>query len=152
MEKIKIKPLTEEQKSEVKAYFQNKALNELKQDKKNQRIWFNYGRMRQSYWERIDIAEQYMEMITKERQTQYRFIKENEIKEKLKEFEIKNGWGYNYEVVNLGFYQDWRVLEIWIIDGLKDNGQTKRSQTIDIEERFNPLYFKELLKRFKLVS
>ena len=149
METIKIKPLTEEQKSEVKAYFQNKTIEELKQDKEHQIIWFNYGRMRY-YWEKIDIAEQYMESIKKDRQNQYRFIKENEMKEKLKEFEIKNGWWYNYEVVNLGFYQDWRVLEIWIIDWLKDNGQTKRSQTVDIEERLNPIYFKELLKRYKL--
>lgn len=134
----------------MKAYFQNKKLDELKQDKEHQRIWFNYGRMRQRYGERIDIAEQYMESLKKERQNQYRFIKENEMKEKLKEFEIKNGWWYNYEVVNLSFYQDWRVLEIWIINGIKDNGQTKRSQTIDIEERQNPLYFKELLKRYKL--
>jgi hypothetical protein len=44
------------------------------------------------------------------------------------------------------------VLEIWIMDWLKDNWQTKRAQTIEIEERQNPLYFKELLKRFKLVS
>lgn len=102
------------------------------------------------YGEKIDIAEQYMESIKKDRQNQYRFIKENEMKEKLKEFEIKNGWWYNYEVVNLGFYQDWRVLEIWIIDWLKDNGQTKRSQTVEIEERLNPIYFKELLKRYKL--
>lgn len=100
--------------------------------------------------EKIDIAEQYCDKIRDERYSQYRFIKENEIKEKLKEFEIKNGGGYNYEVVNLSFYQDWRVLEIWIIDGVKDNGQTKRSQTIDIEERQNPLYFKELLKRYKI--
>ena len=42
MDEIKIKPLTEEQRSEVKAYFQNKTLDELKSDKKNQRIWFNY--------------------------------------------------------------------------------------------------------------
>lgn len=146
-----MKPLTEEQKSEVISYFQNKALDELKQDKKNQRIWFNYWRMRFK-GERIDIAEQYMEMITKERQTQYRFIKENEMKEKLEEFEIKNWWGYDYEVVNLSFYQDWRVLEIWIMDWVKDNWQTKRTQTIEIEERKNLIYFKELLKRFKLVS
>lgn len=106
--------------------------------------------MRQCYGERIDIAEQYMEMITKDRQNQYRFIKENEIKEKLKEFEIKHGWGYYHEVVNLSFYQDGRVLEIWIMDGNKEDGQTRRSQTIDIEERQNPLYFKELLKRYKL--
>ena len=144
-----MKPLTEEQKSEVRAYFQNKTLDELKQDKKNQRIWFNYWRMRFN-GEKIDIAEQYCNKIRDERCSQYRFIKENEIKEKLKEFEIKNGWGYNYEVVNLSFYQDGRVLEIWIMDWLKDNWQTKRSQTIDIEERQNPLYFKELLKRYKL--
>lgn len=106
--------------------------------------------MRQRYGERIEIAEQYMEMIKKERQNQYRFIKENEIKDKLKEFEIKNWWWYNFEVVNLSFYQDGRVLEIWILDGLKENGQTKRSQTIDIEERQNPMYFKELLRRYKL--
>lgn len=123
----------------------------MKQDKKNQRIWFNYGRMRFN-GEKIDIAEQYCNKIKEDRCSQYRFVKENEMKEKLKEFEIKNGWGYNYEVVNLSFYQDWRVLEIWIIDWLKDNWQTKRSQTIEIEERKNPLYFKELLKRYKLVE
>lgn len=134
----------------MRAYFQNKKLEELKQDKEHQRIWFNYGRMRQCYGERIDIAEQYMESIKKDRQNKYRFIKENEMKDKLKEFEIKNGWGYSYEVVNLSFYQDWRVLEIWIIDWLKDNWQTKRSQTIEIEERSNLIYFKELLKRYKL--
>lgn len=100
--------------------------------------------------EKIDIAEQYCDKIRDERCSQYRFIKENEMKDKLKEYEIKNGWGYYYEVVNLSFYQDWRVLEIGIRDGLKDNGQIKRSQTIDIEERQNPLYFKELLKRYKL--
>lgn len=103
-------------------------------------------------WELIDIAEQYCNKVRDERYSQYRFIKENEIKEKLEEFEIKNGWWYDYEVVNLSFYQDWRVLEIWIMNWVKDNWQTKRSQTIDIEERKNPLYFKELLKRFKLVS
>ena len=141
--------MTEEQKSEVRAYFQNKKLDELRQDKEHQRIWFNYWRMR-CHSEKIDIAEQYIESLKKDRQNQYRFIKENEMKEKLKEFEIKNGWGYNFEVVNLSFYQDWRVLEIWIIDWLKDNWQTKRSQTVDIEERQNPIYFKELLKRYKL--
>jgi len=146
-----MKPLTEEQKSEVIAYFQNKTIDELKQDKKNQKIWFNYWRMRFN-WEKIDVAEQYCNKIRDERCSQYRFIKENDIKGKLKEFEIKNGWWYNYEVVNLGFYQDWRVLEIWIMDWLKDNWQTKRAQTIEIEERQNPIYFKELLKRFKLVS
>jgi hypothetical protein len=77
-------------------------------------------------------------------------MKENEIKSNLKEFEIKNGGWYNYDVVNLGFYEDWRVLEIWIQDGIKDNGQTKRVQTTTIEERLNPVYFKELLKRYKL--
>ena len=62
--------------------------------------------------EKIDIAEQYCNKIRDERSSQYRFIKENEMKEKLKEFEIKNGGGYSYEVVNLHFYQDGRVLEI----------------------------------------
>ena len=89
MEKIKIKPLTEEQKSEVRSYFQNKTIEELKQDKEHQRIWFNYGRMKH-HGEKIDIAEQYIEAIKKERQNQYRFIKENEIKENLKDWEIKN--------------------------------------------------------------
>ena len=100
--------------------------------------------------EKIDIAEQYCNKIKDERCSQYRFIKENEMKDKLKEYEIKNGWWYCFDVVNLSFYQDWRVLEIWIQDGVKENGQTKRSKTIDIEERQNPLYFKELLKRYKL--
>ena len=144
-----MKPLTEEQKSEVRAYFQNKTLEELKNDKKNQRIWFNYWRMRFN-GEKIDIAEQYCNKVRDDRSTQYKFIKENEMKEKLKEFEIKNWGGYNYEIVNLNFYKDWRVLELWIMDGLKDNWQTKRVQTIDIEERQNPIYFKELLKRYKL--
>lgn len=107
--------------------------------------------MRQCYWERINIAEQYMKSISNERQTQYRFIKENEIKEKLKDWEIKNWWWYQFEVVNLSFYQDWRVLEIWILNWTKENGETRRAQTIEIEERRNPDYFKELLKRFKLI-
>ena len=42
MEKIKIQPLTEEQKSEVIAYFENKTIDQLKKDKEHQRIWFNY--------------------------------------------------------------------------------------------------------------
>jgi hypothetical protein len=42
MKAIKIEPLTEEEKSEVREYFKNSSnLNEL-----NSRIWFNYGRMR----------------------------------------------------------------------------------------------------------
>jgi hypothetical protein len=41
--------------------------------------------------EKIDIAEQYCNKIGDERCSQYRFIKENEIKDKLKEFEIKRG-------------------------------------------------------------
>lgn len=102
------------------------------------------------YWTKIDIAEQYMEWVEKERQNQYRFIKENEMKEKLRDWEIKNWWGYQFEVVNLSFYISWRVLEIWILNWTKENWETRRAQTIEIDERFNPIYFKELLKKYKL--
>lgn len=102
------------------------------------------------HWTKIDIAEQYIEQLEKEKQTQYRFIKENEMKEKLRDWEIKNWWWYQFEVVNLSFYISWRVLEIWILNWTKDNGETRRAKTIEIDERFNPIYFKELLKRYKL--
>ena len=42
MKAIKIEPLTEEEKSEVRAYL--KSSNNL--DELNSKIWFNYGRMR----------------------------------------------------------------------------------------------------------
>lgn len=103
-----------------------------------------------AWGEKIDIAEQYCNKILIDKQNQYRFIKENEIKQNLKDYQLKNGWWYDYEIVNLRFYTDGRVLEIWIMDWLKDNNQTKRASTIDIEERQNPIYFKELMKRFKL--
>lgn len=84
MKEIKIEPLTEEEKSEVIEYFKNSNnLNEL-----NSKIWFNYGRMK-AFGEKIDVADKYLEDIRKRKQTNYRFFKENEMKEKLEEYNQK---------------------------------------------------------------
>lgn len=134
-------------KSEVIEYFKNS--NNLKE--LNSKIWFNYGRMRAN-WEKIDVAEKYLEENKKRKETNYRFIKENEMKSKLEEYNQKT-WTKNnsFDVMNFWNRELWRTLEIWIMDWNKDNWDIRWKQSIEIEERRNPEYFKELLKRFKLV-
>lgn len=149
---MKIPPLTEEQKSEVREYFKWKTLEDLKKDKWNPWIWFRYGRMRH-FGEKIPVAEEYKEDIKKRKQNNYRFFKENEMKEKLDEYNIKS-WniGNKFEVVNYHHRETWRTLEIGILDGIKENWDTRRKQTIEIEESQNPEYFQEILKRYNLLD
>lgn len=106
-----------------------------------------------AFWEKIDVADKYLEDIRKRKQTNYRFLKENEIKEKLEEYNQKT-WTMNnsFDVMNFWNRKLWRTLEIWIMDWNKENGDIRWKQSIEIEERRNPDYFKELLKRFKLLG
>ena len=103
-------------------------------------------------WENIAVADKYLEEKKKRKETNYRFFKENEMKEKLEEYNQKT-WTMNnsFDVMNFWNRKIWRTLEIWIMDWNKDNWDIRWKQSIEIEERRNPDYFKELLKRFKLI-
>ena len=45
--------------------------------------------------------------------------------------------------------EDGRQINIWIM--VQDNDGIKRTHAVDIEERQNPEYFQEIIKRFNLV-
>jgi FMN phosphatase YigB (HAD superfamily) len=71
----------------------------------------------------------------------------------LKEYKQETWWDiWQYELVNLKEWDDGRTLEIWILWGYDTERQKQRwIHTVEIEERRNPDYFQEIIKRYNLV-
>lgn len=148
MEKLKIKPLTEEEISAVTNYFDNKELG----DNTESQIRLRYWRMK-SQWVKIDVAEQEIDKTNKRKQESYRWNKEQEINWHLKAYrQEKAGDSGVYELMRVTEWEDWRTMVIGFMEKYDEQlGKYKRSHAVEIEERCNPDYFQEIAKRFKLV-
>ena len=147
-EMIKMEPLTEEKISLVRNYFETWEL----WWKSESEIWFTYWRMRY-YWMKIDKAEEYLAEKRWEKEEVYKWKMEQELKQHLKEYKQETWWdNWIYELVNLKEWEDGRTLEIGILWGYDTERQKQRwVHTVEIEERRNPKFFQEIVKRYNLV-
>lgn len=145
---IKMEPLTEEKISLVRNYFETWEL----WWKSESEIWFTYWRMKY-HWMKIDKAEEYLAEKRWEKEEVYKWKMEQEIKQHLKEFKIETWWDiWKYDLVNLKEWEDGRTLEIGILSGYdEEKWKQKWKHTVLIEERLNPNYFQEIVKRYNLV-
>lgn len=110
------------------------------------RYWILHNR-----WElTIDIAEQEKAKTKKRDGESYRWKKEQELNQHLKEYRQQNYWtDGTYELMRSYEWEDWRQINIWIMT--TENNEIKRTHAVDIEERQNPEFFQEIIKRFNLV-
>lgn len=148
MKPIEIKPITEEQKSIVRNYFETWDQWWLT----TSNIRFCYWRMR-AHWERIEKAEEELQKLKKRKQESYRRNKEQEINQNMKDYRIQTWWDiWKYELMKVNNREDWRTIVMWFLrnyDVAKD--RQSRSHVVEIEERQNPNYFQEIIKRFNLL-
>lgn len=142
---VKLKPLTEEQISSVCNYFDTWD----KGDYTESQLWCMYWRMK-AQWVKLDKAEEYLNKQLKRKQESYRWKKEQEINEHLKVYRQQNYWtDWVYELMRCYNRDDGRQINIWIME--QKNDWVKRTHAVEIEERQNPDYFQEIIKRFNLV-
>lgn len=148
MEAFKLKPLTEEQILSVVNYFDTWDTGEFTESQ----IWFMYWRLK-AQWNKIDKAEEYLENIKKRKAESYRWNKEQEINQHMKEYRQETAWDtWRYELMRLKEWEDWRTLVLWFMGNYDtEKNKQKWSHVIEIEERQNPDYFQEIVKRFNLV-
>lgn len=145
MEAFKLKPMTEDQVLSVVNYFDTWDTWEYSESQ----IWFMYWRLRAN-WSKIDKAEEYLEKIKKRKAESYRWNKEQEINKHLKEYRQETQWEkWVYELMRTYEWQDWRTINIWIMS--TRNNELKRTHAVSIDEKENPEYFQEIIKRFNLV-
>lgn len=98
----------------------------------------------------IDIAEQEKAKTKKREMESYRWRKEQEINQHLKEYRQQNYWNeWTYDLMRTYEWEDGRQVNIWIM--VQENNEIKRTHAVDIVEKKNPDYFQEILKRFNLV-
>lgn len=147
-EAIKLKPLTEEQISSVCNYFDTWD----KWKYTESQIYLLYGRMK-SQGVQIDKAEEVIEKLNKRRQESYRWNKEQEINQHMKEYRQQTQWDSGvYELMRLKEWEDGRTIVMWFMWNYDlEKQKQKRSHVVEIEERQNPDYFQEIVKRFNLV-
>lgn len=147
-EAIKLKPLTEEQISLVCNYFDTWDKWGLTESQ----IYILYGRMKYQ-WVRIDKAEEVIEKLEKRKQDSYRWNKEQEINQHIKEYRQQTQWDNGiYELMRLKEWEDGRTIVMWFMWNYDlEKQKQKRSHVVEIEERQNPDYFQEIVKRFNLV-
>lgn len=148
MEAFKLKPLTEEQILSVVNYFDTWDTGEFTESQ----IWFMYWRLK-AQWNKIDKAEEYLEKAKKRKAESYRWNKEQEINQHMKEYRQETAWDtWRYELMRLKEWEDWRTLVLWFMGNYDtEKNKQKWSHVIEIEERQNPDYFQEIVKRFNLV-
>lgn len=145
---FKLKPITEDQILSVVNYFDTWDIGELSESQ----IWFLYWRMRAN-GTKIEKAEEYLNKMKKRKAESYRWNKEQEINKNMKEYKQETWWDtWRYELMRLKEWEDWRTLVLWFM-GNYDTEKNKQRFThvIEIEERENPDYFQEIVKRFNLV-
>lgn len=147
-EAIKIKPLTEEQILSICKYFDDWDKWKFTESQ----IRMLYWRMK-AQWTKIDKAEEQIEKINKRKQESYRRNKEQEFNTHLKAYKQETAGDYwKYELMKLNEREDWRTLVVWIMWNYDiERQRQKRVHAVEIEERQNPSYFQEIIKRFNLV-
>ena len=148
---FRLNDITEEQISKVVKYFD--TYKNWHWDSS----WESESQIRVRYWIlhwkwelTLDIAEQEKDKIKKRNGESYRWKKEQEINDHLKEYRQQNYWNeWTYDLMRTYNREDGRQINIWIM--VQDNDGIKRTHAVDIEERQNPDYFQEIVKRFNLV-
>lgn len=145
---MRIQPLTEEQKWIVHKFFE--TWDKQWATESQIRLW--YWRMK-AHWTRIDKAEEEISKLLKRKSESYRRFKEQEINQHMKEYKQETWWDIlRYELIKVNERTLWKSIVIWWIwhyDAEKD--KQKRNHVIEIEERRNPEYFQEIIKRFNLL-
>lgn len=142
------KPLTEEQILWVVNYFDTGD----KWNFRESELWINYWRMK-AQGTIIDKAEESLKKTHKRKEESYRWNKEQEINDHLKVYRQQNTWDeWKYSLIKVNEWEDWRCLILWI-EGSYDLEHSRQRwlHVVEIEERCNPEYFQEIVKRFNLV-
>ena len=147
-EAMKIKPLTEEQILSVCKYFDDWDKWRFTESQ----IRMLYWRMK-AQWTKLDRAEEQIEKLKKRKAESYRRNKEQEFNEHLKAYKQETAGDYwKYELMKLNEREDWRTLVVWIMWNYDvEKQKQRRVHAVEIEERQNPAYFQEIIKRFSLV-
>lgn len=145
---FKKQPITEEQICKVVNYFDTWDT----QWESVSRIWLRYG-MIKAKWSTIDKAEDELSKMEKRKQESYKWLKEQEINKHMKEYRQETQWDKGvYELMKLNEWEDWRSMVLWFMGNYNiDKQKQMRSHVIEIEERQNPDYFQEIIKRFNLI-
>ena len=147
-EAMKIKPLTEEQILSVCKYFDDWDKWRFTESQ----IRMLYWRMK-AQWTKLDRAEEQIEKLKKRKAESYRRNKEQEFNEHLKAYKQETAWDiWKYELMKLNERENWRTLVVWIMWNYDvERQKQRRVHAVEIEERQNPAYFQEIIKRFSLV-
>lgn len=148
MKPIEIKPISESQKLVVRRYFETW-----------EKWWFTTSKIRMIYWrmkanwEIIEKAEEEILKSEKRKEESYRRNKEQEINQNIKNYRIETWWNiWKYELMKVNEREDWRTLIIWFLKSYDvERDRQTRSYVVEIEERQNRDYFKEIVKRYNLL-
>lgn len=147
---FKLNELTEEQVLKVLKYFDTRknGHGDTSGEKESQ-IRARYWILRAKWEFTCDIAEAEKLKNKKRDQESYRRFKEQEIRDHLKAYRQEEYWNeWVFELMRVYEREDWRQVNIWI---MKTDDWIKRTHAVEIEERQNPEYFQEIIKRYNLV-
>lgn len=138
---VNLPPLTEEQKSLVRNYFETGEQWGWTESQ----IRFTYGRMK-AHWEIIPSAEQMLAKQKEENANRYERYIEHQIKVWAENY-LKEHWeNGDYECMKVYDWEDWRTLVIGI---LYHNGSKRtHANTVEIQESKNKTYFKKCMLKY----
>lgn len=147
MEKLQIKDdITEEMILNLVNYFDTWVLPKWM---KESRLWQLYWRVR-ARGTKIDKAEEMLEPLRKKKQEEYKWKMLGEMRRWIED--IKNNmqweWSDRYDLANVKERADWRTMQLGIMYTNDDN-KLRRKNSVVIEERQNPEFFEEMLKKYK---
>lgn len=107
-----------------------------------------YGRLK-ARWEKLDKAEERLDKDIQKKKESYKWKIINEIKQWIEDMRNETWWvgHYEYEIVNIKNREDWRTMQIWFND-TDINDKTKWRHSILIEEKQNPEFFQEMMRKY----
>lgn len=147
MEKLQIKDdITEEMILDLVNYFDTWALPEWMSESK---LWQTYWRLR-ARGNKIDKAEEMLKPLKEQKKEDYKWKMLWEMRRWIED--IKNNmqweWSDRYDLANVKERADWRTMQLGIMYTNDDN-KLRRKNSVVIEERQNPEFFEEMLKKYK---
>ena len=103
-------------------------------------------------WERILAAEMNLKKVQDEQKEKYKRHMERVINENIKE-DKKRWWDWNYVIVKVNQWTKWNTVVLGFDDGWDiETKKQKLSKVIEIEERKNPDYYKEIINRYNFID
>lgn len=114
----------------------------------NPRMAMLYGRLKER-WNKLDKAEERLEKDKQKKKESYKWKIVNEIKKWVEDMRNEN-WmvgHYEYEIVNIKNWEDWKTMQIWFRD-IDSEWKTKRRHSVLIEEKDNPEFFQEMIQKY----